>query len=70
MYFLGTLVAQYPTAAFFVLVLHGIAVVADILAALFTGHGVLQGEFFFAHRAVCCWLFIKIHDSLLNRFFA
>jgi hypothetical protein len=38
MHFLGTVVAQYPTAAFFVLVLHGIAVVADILAAFFTGH--------------------------------
>ena len=43
MHFIGTVVAQYPTAAFFVLVLHGIAAVADILTALFTGHGVLQG---------------------------
>jgi hypothetical protein len=70
MHFLGTVVAQYPTAAFFVLVLHGIAAVADILAAFFAGHGVHQGKFLLAHRAVCCWLFIKIHDSLLNRFFA
>jgi len=50
---LGTFVTENPAAAFFILVLNGKAVVADMEFTLFTGQGVLHGKNLPAYRAVC-----------------
>ena len=57
-----TVVAEYPAAAFFALVLDGIAVVADIVAAFFAGNGVFHWQNSIAYLAVCC-CFMKIHSA-------